>query len=91
MMNEMAVTKIPIFNELSAPLAYIITPSTVIVEMIANILKMIEDYAENVSSTMGNWRKVQIINCGQLKTIWVGLPASKELCNLANHYSNKHP
>lgn len=72
-MNETGGREIPIFNELSAPLAYILTFYRHRPEMIANIQKMIEEYAESVSSTMGRiGEKVQIVNCGRIKNVWIG-------------------
>lgn len=72
-MNETGGREIPIFNELSAPLAYILTFYRHRPEMIANIQKMIEDYSESVSSTMGRiGEKVQIVNCGRIKNVWIG-------------------
>lgn len=72
-MNETGGREIPIFNELSAPLAYILTFYRHRPEMIGNIQKMIEDYAESVSSTMGRiGEKVQIVNCGRIKNVWIG-------------------
>ena len=54
--------------------------------MIANIQKMIEDYAESVSSDMGRiGEKVQIVNCGRIKNVWIGDYASiKGVSNLKN-------
>ncbi|NLO71515.1 MAG: DUF4954 family protein [Porphyromonadaceae bacterium] len=71
-MNETGGREIPIFNELSAPLAYILTFYRHRPEMISNIQRMIDEYSESVSSTMGRiGKKVQIINCGRIKNVWI--------------------
>ncbi len=91
-MNETGGREIPIFNELSAPLAYILTFYRHRPEMIANIQKMIEDYAESVSSTMGRiGEKVQIVNCGRIKNVWIGdFSSIKGASNLKNGTINSN-
>lgn len=91
-MNETGGREIPIFNELSAPLAYILTFYRHRPEMIANIQRMIEDYAESVSSTMGRiGEKVQIINCGRIKNVWIGdFAIIKGASNLKNGTINSN-
>ncbi len=91
-MNETGGREIPIFNELSAPLAYILTFYRHRPEMIANIQKMIEEYAESVSSTMGRiGEKVQIVNCGRIKNVWIGdFSSIKGASNLKNGTINSN-
>ena len=91
-MNETGGREIPIFNELSAPLAYILTFYRHRPEMIANIQKMIEDYSESVSSTMGRiGEKVQIVNCGRIKNVWIGdFACIKGVSNLKNGTINSN-
>lgn len=91
-MNETGGREIPIFNELSAPLAYILTFYRHRPEMIANIQKMIEDYSESVSSTMGRiGEKVQIVNCGRIKNVWIGdFSSIKGASNLKNGTINSN-
>ncbi len=91
-MNETGGREVPIFNNLSAPLAYILTFYRHKPEMIANLNRMIDEYAESVSSTMGRiGNNVKIINCGRLKNVWVGDCASiKGASNLKNGSINSN-
>ncbi len=76
-MNETGGREIPIFNHLSAPLAYILTFYRHRPEMITRLQNMIDEYTDSVSSTMGRiGNNVKIINCGRLKNVWVGDCAS---------------
>lgn len=91
-MNETGGREIPIFNELSAPLAYVLTFYRHRPDMIAKLQRMIDEYATSVSSSMGMiGRKVQIVNCGRIKNVWIGDYASiKGASNLKNGTINSN-
>ena len=66
-MNEGGGREIPIFDHLSAHMAYILTLYRHRPEVIAALTKMIDDYAETQRSDMGYiGNNVRIINCGSL-------------------------
>lgn len=72
-MNEGGGREIPIFDHLSAHLAYILTLYRHRTELINVVTKMIDDYAESVSSTMGEiGEQVHILNCGSIKNVRIG-------------------
>lgn len=72
-MNEGGGREIPIFDYLSAPLAYILTLYRHRPQLIEQLQKLIDKYAEQRSSEMGTIGKhVQIVNCGTIKNVWVG-------------------
>ena len=72
-MNEGGGREIPIFDHLSAHMAYILTLYRHRPEVIAALTKMIDDYAETQRSDMGYiGNNVRIINCGSLKNVRIG-------------------
>ena len=72
-MNEGGGREIPIFDGLSAHLAYILTLYRHRPELIAVLEKMIDDYADRQASDMGTiGSHVRILNCGSLKNVRVG-------------------
>jgi hypothetical protein len=72
-MNEGGGREIPIFDELSAPLAYILTLYRHRPELIQNLQTMIDSYAASVSSKIGYIGKnVRIVNCGSVKNVRIG-------------------
>ena len=72
-MNEGGGREIPIFDHLSAHMAYILTLYRHRPEVIAGLTKMIDDYAETQRSDMGYiGNNVRIINCGSLKNVRIG-------------------
>jgi len=72
-MNEGGGREIPIFNDLSAHLAYILTLYRHRTEMVHVLDQMIDDYALKVSSNMGEiGRDVRILNCGSIKNVRIG-------------------
>lgn len=72
-MNEGGGREIPIFDQLSAPLAYILTLYRHRPVLIQNLQRMIDDYAKNKKSSTGYVGKnVRIVNCGSLKNVRVG-------------------
>ncbi|MBQ0137561.1 MAG: DUF4954 family protein [Bacteroidales bacterium] len=72
-MNEGGGREIPIFDHLSAPLAYILTLYRHRKEMIKTLDKMIDAYAESVSSDMGEiGEEVHILNCGSIRDVRIG-------------------
>ena len=72
-MNEGGGREIPIFNELSASLAYILTLYRHRPKMIHALEQMIDAYAEERASEVGFiGEHVRILNCGSIKNVWVG-------------------
>ena len=72
-MNEGGGREIPIFDHLSAHLAYFLTLYRHRPEMISRLTQMIDAYAETQRSDMGFIGKnVRIINCGSIKNVRIG-------------------
>jgi len=72
-MNEGGGREIPIFNELSASLAYILTLYRHRPKMIHQLEKMIDAYAEAQASEVGYiGDNVRILNCGSIKNVHIG-------------------
>lgn len=72
-MNEGGGREIPIFNELSASLAYILTLYRHRPEMIREVERLIDEYAERQASEVGYiGDHVRILNCGSIKNVKVG-------------------
>lgn len=72
-MNEGGGREIPIFDHLSAHLAYILTLYRHRPEVISRLTAMIDAYAEAQRSDMGYiGEDVHILNCGSLKNVRIG-------------------
>ena len=72
-MNEGGGREIPIFNELTASLAYVLTLYRHRPKMIANLEKRIDDYAEQQAADFGTiGDNVHILNCGSIKNVRIG-------------------
>ncbi len=72
-MNEGGGREIPVFDKLSAPLAYMLTLYRHRPKMIEAVEKMIDDYAESQASEMGTiGEDVCILNCGTIKNVRIG-------------------
>lgn len=72
-MNEGGGREIPIFDWLSAPLAYILTLYRHRPELIQHLQKMIDEYARAQQSDKGTIGKnVRIVNCGSIKSVKIG-------------------
>ncbi|HEY5593411.1 MAG TPA: DUF4954 family protein [Paludibacter sp.] len=72
-MNEGGGREIPIFDYLSAPLAYILTLYRHRPKVIQNLQKLIDEYSIAQQSDKGTVGKnVHIINCGSLKNVRIG-------------------
>ena len=72
-MNEGGGREIPIFNELSASLAYILTLYRHRPKMIKELERQIDAYAEAHASDHGYiGDNVRILNCGSIKNVYVG-------------------
>ena len=72
-MNEGGGREIPIFNELSASLAYILTLYRHRPKMIHELERLIDAYAEQQASDHGYiGDHVRILNCGSIKNVYVG-------------------
>ena len=72
-MNEGGGREIPIFNELSASLAYILTLYRHRPKMIHELERQIDAYAEAHASDHGYiGDNVRILNCGSIKNVYVG-------------------
>ncbi|MBQ3717401.1 MAG: DUF4954 family protein [Paludibacteraceae bacterium] len=72
-MNEGGGREIPIFNELSASLAYILTLYRHRPKMIHELERQIDAYAEEQASEVGYiGDHVRILNCGSIKNVRIG-------------------
>ena len=72
-MNEGGGREIPIFNELSASLAYILTLYRHRPKMIHEIERRIDEYAEAHASDHGHiGEHVRILKCGSIKNVHIG-------------------
>ena len=72
-MNEGGGREIPIFNELTASLAYVLTLYRHRPQMIANLERRIDEYAAKHSSNVGYiGENVRILNCGSIKNVRIG-------------------
>ncbi|MCR4663919.1 MAG: DUF4954 family protein [Paludibacteraceae bacterium] len=72
-MNEGGGREIPIFDHLSAHLAYILTLYRHRPHLIEQVETMIDEYAARQESDMGHIGKhVRIINCGSIKNVRIG-------------------
>lgn len=72
-MNEGGGREIPIFDGLSAPLAYILTLYRHRPLLIQKLQKLIDEYAQTCESDKGYIGKnVKIINCGSIKNVRIG-------------------
>ena len=72
-MNEGGGREIPIFNELSASLAYILTLYRHRPKMLHQLEQMIDAYAEAQASEVGYiGDNVRILNCGSIKNVRIG-------------------
>jgi hypothetical protein len=72
-MNEGGGREIPIFNELSASLAYILTLYRHRPKMIHELERQIDTYAEAQAAETGEiGSHVRILNCGSIKNVKIG-------------------
>ena len=72
-MNEGGGREIPIFNELSASLAYILTLYRHRPKMIQAVERMIDEYADSQAAEVGViGDHVRILNCGTIKNVRIG-------------------
>ena len=72
-MNEGGGREIPIFNELSASLAYILTLYRHRPKMIHELERQIDAYAESQVAEVGEiGSHVRILNCGSIKNVKIG-------------------
>ena len=72
-MNEGGGREIPIFNELSASLAYILTLYRHRPKMIHALENQVDAYAEALASDRGYiGNNVRILNCGTIKNVYIG-------------------
>ena len=72
-MNEGGGREIPIFDELSASLAYILTLYRHRPKMIHEVERMIDEYAEKQAAEVGViGDHVRILNCGSIKNVKIG-------------------
>ena len=91
-MNETGGREIPIFDFLSAPLAYVLALYRHRPAVIDKIQKMIDEYTLLTSSDKGKiGENVIIINCGRIKNVKIGDFASiKGASNLKNGSINSN-
>lgn len=72
-MNEGGGREIPIFDNLSASLAYVMTLYRHRPQLIRVLDRMIDDYAEAHTDEMGEiGEDVRILNCGSIKNVRIG-------------------
>jgi carbonic anhydrase/acetyltransferase-like protein (isoleucine patch superfamily) len=72
-MNEGGGREIPIFDHLSAPLAYILTLYRHRPVLIQNLQQMIDEYSQKQKSDFGFiGEKVRIVNCGTIRNVRIG-------------------
>ena len=72
-MNEGGGREIPIFDWLSAPLAYVLTLYRHRPILIRNLQKRIDEYARAQQSDKGTiGENVRIVNCGSIKNVKIG-------------------
>ena len=82
-MNEGGGREIPIFDNLSAPLAYILTLYRHRPTLIMNLQNLIDRYAQTLKSEKGTIGKnVRIVNCGSIKNVRIGDFATLEGASL---------
>ncbi|MFZ4725028.1 MAG: DUF4954 family protein [Paludibacter sp.] len=87
-MNEGGGREIPIFDYLSAPLAYILTLYRHRPQMIENVQKLIDNYALAIQSDMGTiGENVRIVNCGSIRNVRIGSFAVVEGASLLENGS----
>ncbi len=85
-LSETGGREVPIFDRLSAQMAYIMTLYRHRVDVIKRLLSMVETYAESISSTMGRVGKsAQVTGCRSIKNVCIGNHARVQgvyrLCN----------
>ena len=77
--NENGGRNIPIFNELSAQLAYLLAFYRCRPKMVEQLEKLISDYANTKKSNTGIISEnVKIVNCGSLQNVYIGSNATLE-------------
>ena len=87
-MNEGGGREIPIFNQLSAPLAYILTLYRHRNALIQQLQNLIDAYADGLKSDKGQiGDNVRIVNCGSIKNVFVGSYATIEGASLLENGS----
>ena len=87
-MNEGGGREIPIFNQLSAPLAYILTLYRHRNALIQQLQNLIDAYADGLRSDKGQiGDNVRIVNCGSIKNVFVGSYATIEGASLLENGS----
>lgn len=80
-LNEAGGREVPICNELSAHVAYMLALYRHRTKLIQNLQNIIEDYVSRISSDMGEIRDDVIIrNCGCIKNVLVGPFATLKGC-----------
>lgn len=72
-MNETGGREVPIYDNLSAHLAYILTLYRHERELITELERLISDYVEKQKSEVGKiGNNVRIVNCGTIKNVRIG-------------------
>lgn len=72
-MNESGGREVPIYDHLSAHLAYILTLYRHEYELIAKLENLIDEYVEEQKSDVGKiGNNVHIVNCGTIKNVRIG-------------------
>ena len=87
-MNEAGGREIPIFDQLSAPLAYIIALYRHNTKLMQQIQGLIDQYVLSIQSDKGTiGSHVRIVNCGSIKNVCVGDYAALEGATLLENGS----
>lgn len=85
-LDETGSRELPIYNELTAQVAHLITFCRHHQEAVGKIKSLIEKYSKEQTSSIGLIEKgVRIINCGTLKNIRIGEYAQLEGVSLLNN------
>ncbi|MDH6306467.1 carbonic anhydrase/acetyltransferase-like protein (isoleucine patch superfamily) [Parabacteroides sp. PF5-5] len=80
-LNEMGGREVPIYNELSASLAYVIALYRHRPELIKRLQDMISAYTQQISSRYGTiGKRVRITNTGTIRNVKIGNHATIENC-----------
>ena len=80
-LNETGGREVPIYNQLSAPLAYVIALYRHRPILIERLQEMIADYTKSITSDYGTiGENVKIINAGTIRNVNIGQHATIENC-----------
>ena len=95
-LDETGGRKVPIYNELSSHLAYILAMYRHRPKMIDSVRKMIDEYSEKVSSTEGSIQdNSKILNSRIIRNVYIGentvIEGAEQLINGSLNSSSEDP